>query len=173
MDHLKSTSLKQLEQMYKKEKDPKVKTKLLVVIHKKERRRHKEISKSLKVSDPTIKRTVARFRKEGLKGLYRKHAGGNPGYLKDSQKNQVITYIESEAPTSKQINAYINENFGKSFHPFAMPKFLRSLGFSRITPRKRHYKADKAKQNEWKNDFKKSPRSIWARDTKSSLKTKQ
>lgn len=173
MDYFKSTSIKQLEQMYKKEKDPKVKTKLLVVIHKKEKRKHKDITKSLRVSDRTIKRFVKRFRKEGLKGLYRKHAGGNPGYLKDNQKQQLIKYIEQNNPTSRQINQYIQDNFGKSFHPFALPKFLRSLDFSRITPRKQHYKTDKTKQEEWKHVFKKRLNNKWIWVVQSSLKTNQ
>lgn len=173
MDYFKSASVKQLEQMYKQEKDPKVKTKLLVVIHKKERKKHKEISKSFRVSDPTIKRTIARFRKEGLKGLYRKHAGGNPGYLTDSQKQQVVSYIETNNPTSRQINQYIQANFGKSYHPFALPKFLKSLDFSRITPRKQHYKTDKSKQVEWKQVFKKRRNNKWIWVIQSSSKTNQ
>jgi len=173
MDHFKSASVKGLEKLYKQEQDPFTKNKLLVVLHKKEKKKISEIAKALRISEPTVKRTVRRFKEEGEDGLHRKHGGGNPGYLTDSQRDQVISYIESETPTTKQTNTYISKNFGKSYHPFAMPKFMRSLGFSRITPRKRHYKADKSKQQEWKADFKKSPKSIWIRDTKSSLKTKQ
>lgn len=173
MDHFKSNSLDKLEKMYKQEKDPKVKTKLLVVIHKKEKKKHKDITNSLKVSDRTIKRDVKRFRKEGLKGLYRKHAGGNPGYLKYSQKQRLIKHIKENSPTSREINQYIQDSFGRSYHPFALPKFLRSLGFSRITPRKQHYKTDKTKQLEWKVDFKKRPRNIGIWVTKSSSKMNQ
>jgi len=173
MDHFKSISLNQLEQIYKKEKDPKVRAKLLVVIHKKQKKKNEGIAQYCRIDISTITRIVQRFRKEGVAGLRRKHGGGNPGYLTDSQRDQVIGYIEHETPTSKQINTYINKNFGKSYHPFAMPKLLRSLGFSRITPRKRHYKSDKNKQEEWKAGFKKRPKSIWIRDTKSSSKTKQ
>ena len=173
MDYLKSISVKQLERMYKQEKDPKVKTKLLVVIHKKEKRKHKDITNSLKISDRTIKRVVKRFRKEGKRGLYRNHGGGNPGYLSDSQKQKVIEYIDREQPTSRQINQYIQDNFGKSYHPFAMPKFLRSLGFSRITPRKKHYKSNKAKQEEWKAVFKKRRNNKWVWVIQSSSKTNQ
>ena len=173
MDYFKSSSLKQLEQMYKQEKDLTVKTKLLVVIHKKEKKKHKDITNSLKISDRTIKRVVKKFRKEGKQGLYRKHGGGNPGYLTDSQKQKVIEYIDREQPTSRQINQYIQTNFDKSFHPFALPKFLRRLDFSRITPRKQHYKTDKSKQEEWKQVFKKRSRNTWIWVTESSSKTNQ
>ena len=173
MDYFKSISLKQLEQMYKKEKDPIVKTKLLVVIHKKEMKKHKDITNSLKISDRTIKRIVKRFRKEGKQGLYRKHGGGNPCYLTDSQKQQLMKHIEENSPTSRQINQYIQDNFGKSFHPFALPKFLRRLDFSRITPRKQHYKTDKSKQEEWKSVFKKRRNNKWVWVIQSSLKTNQ
>ena len=173
MDYFKSSSLKQLEQMYKQEKDPKAKTKLLVVIHKKEKKKLKDTAESLKIDVSTITRTVSRFRKEGLKGLYRKHAGGNPGYLTDNQKQQLIKHIEENSPTSREINQYIQTNFGKSFHPFAMPKFLRSLDFSRITPRKQHYKTDKVKQEEWKQIFKKKSQNTWIWVIKSSSKTNQ
>lgn len=173
MDYFRSTSLKHLEQMYKKEKDPKVKTKLLVVIHKKEKKKLNDIAESLKMNISTITRTLARFRKEGLKGLYRKHAGGNPGYLTDSQKQQVARYIETNNPTSKEINQYIQTNFGKSYHPFALPKFLKGLDFARITPRKQHYKTDKSKQIEWKRVFKKRQNNKWIWVIKSSSKMNQ
>lgn len=173
MDHFKSTSVKQLEQMYKQEKDPKVKTKLLVVIHKKESKKHKEITNSLKVSDSTIKRIVKRFRKQGKDGLYRKIGSGSSGYLSDSQRQQLVNHIEQTNPTSRQINQYIQDNFGKSFHPFALPKFLRSLDFSRITPRKQHYKTDKNKQEEWKQVFKKRQNKKWIWVVQPSSKTNQ
>jgi len=173
MDYLKSTSLKKLEQLYKEEKDPKVKTKLLVVIHKKENKKLDTIAETFRINLSTVTRTIKRFRKEGLKGLYRKHAGGNPSYLTDNQKQQLIKHIEENTPTSRGINQYIQDNFGKSYHPFALPKFLKSLDFSRITPRKQHYKTDKAKQKEWKSVFKKRQNNKWVWVIQSSSKTNQ
>ena len=173
MDYFKSTSLKQLEQMYKQEKDSNVKTKLLVVIHKKERKKHKDITKSLRVSDSKIKRIIRRFRKEGEQGLCRKEGSGNPGYLTDNQKQKLTEHIEQEQPTSRQINQYIQDNFGETYHPFSIPRLLRNLKFSRITPRKQHYKTDKSKQEEWKQVFKKRSRNTWIWVTESSSKTNQ
>ena len=173
MDHLKSTSLKQLEQLYKQEKDPKVKTKLLVVIHKKEKKTIKDTAKALRISEPTVKRVVRRFRKQGKNGLYRKTGSGSSSYLSDTQKHQLIKHIETNNLTSRQINQYIQTNFGKSYHPFALPKFLKSLDFSRITPRKQHYKTDKAKQKEWKTVFKKRQNNKWVWVIGSSSKTNQ
>lgn len=173
MNRLKSISLQKLEQMYKQEKDPKVKTKLLVVIHKKEKKKYKEISKSLKISESTIKRTISKFRKHGKEGLYRKPGSGNPGPLENKQKQQLIQYVNVNKPTSKDVNSYMKDNFGKSYHPFSVPRLLRSLGFSRITPRKQHYKTDKFKQEEWKDNFKKRQKSIWIKNTKSSSKMNQ
>ena len=173
MDYFKSTSLKQLEQMYKQEKDSNVKTKLLVIIHKKEKKKHKDITKALKVSDSQIKRIIRRFRKKGKEGLYRKEGSGNPGYLTDRQKQKLIEYIEQEHPTSRQINQYIDDNFDKSYHPFSIPRLLRRLRFSKITPRKKHYKSDKAKQEEWKQIFKKRSQNTWIWVIGSSSKTNQ
>jgi|SRR3989338_1029408 len=144
-----------------------------MVVHKKHGKKQTEISKLTVTPQSTVSDQIDNFRKCGIGGLRRRHGGGNLGYLTDSQRDQVISYMESETLTSRQINTYISRNFGKSYHPFAMPKFLRSLGFSRITPRKRHYKSNKTKQEEWKADFKKRPKNIWIRDTKSSSKTKQ
>jgi len=173
MDYFESTSLKKLEQMYKQEKDSKVKTKLLVVIHKKEKKEHKDITKSLRVSDSKIKRIIRRFRKNGKQGLYRKEGSGNPGYLSDNQKQKLTEHIEQEHPTSRQINQYIEDNFGKSYHPYSIPRLLRNIGYSRITPRKKHYKSDKAKQEEWKAVFKKRQNNKWIWVIKSSSKTNQ
>ena len=173
MDHLKSTSLKQLEKMYKEEKDPKVKTKLLMVVHKKHGKKQIEIAKLIVAPQSTVSDQVNNFRKRGIAGLRRNHGGGNPGYLEDSQKQKLVGFIEQENPTARQVNQYVHDNFGKSYHPFSVPRLLRNLGFSRITPRKRHYKADKGKQQEWKTVFKKRRNNTWVWVTGSSSKTNQ
>ncbi|HLD56978.1 MAG TPA: winged helix-turn-helix domain-containing protein [archaeon] len=173
MDYFKSVSLKDLEKLYKKETDPKVKTKLLMVVHKKQGMKQIKIAKLTVTPQSTVSDQIDNFRKRGIAGLYRKLPDREYGYLGNSQKQKVIEYIENENPTSRQINQYIQDNFGKSYHPFSIPRLLRSLGFSRITPRKRHYKSDKSKQEEWKQVFKKKSKNTWIWVIESSSKTNQ
>ena len=161
MDYLESTSINQLEEMYKHEKNPKVKTKLLMVIHKKHGKTNEKIGEMTLTPMSTVRDQIRNFRDRGINGLRRRHGGGNPGYLTNNQKQKLIRYIETSTPTSREINTYIQNKFGKSYHPFSIPRLLRNMGFSRITPRKQHYKTDKLRQEEWKQVFKKRSQNTW------------
>lgn len=173
MDKFDSSSVNELEMLYKAETQPLVKTKLLAVLYRKEKRTIADISKNLRISESSVKRAVIGFRKNGRDGLIKGHGGGNPGYLTSSQRTLLIRFIEENNPTSRDINSFIKKMFGKSYHPFSVPRLMHSINFSRITPRKRHYKSDKQKQEEWKSVFKKKQKNTWIWVTKSSSKMNQ
>ena len=173
MGYIDSTPFEVLEKAYKEEKDGRIKTRILMVSHRKQGIVYRDIGKFIKMPYCDVWFWVTRFDKEGFDGLYMKEGRGRKSYITKEQKEQVKQYIEKNNPTSKEINAYLNKKFGKSYHPFAIQKFIKKLNFSRITPRKRHLMSDKEKQKEWAGVFKKRHKNGWHWDIKSSSRTNQ
>lgn len=149
MNHLVSTSLKELENLYKKEKDPYVKLRLLVVIHRKEGKDYRTIATILRIAIGKAFFWVKRFSKHGMKGLQRKPgSGGQNRYLIKEQEKELREKLKEHPMTTKEVLVYIKERYGKRYHPNSIPRLLKRLGQSLITPRPRHYKVN--------------PRSGWA-----------
>lgn len=149
MDYFVSTSLSQLEEMVDKERNPAIKLKLLAIWHKKKGKSERSISSILRIPRSTVGYLVRKFRKQGIKGLYRKHgSGGHNRYLTKEQEKQLQKKLSEHPMTSKEVLVYINDKYGKKYHPNSIPRLMKRLGQALITPRPRHYKAN--------------PRSGWA-----------
>ncbi|WP_050816276.1 helix-turn-helix domain-containing protein [Clostridium sp. DL-VIII] len=65
----KHASYETIKALYKSEKNPKIKTRLLTILHLFEGKSSVEISLLLKQSDATIRTTIHRYNKFGLEGL--------------------------------------------------------------------------------------------------------
>jgi transposase len=149
MDYFASTSLSKLKKMIDAEKDatikPTIKQKLLVVWHKKKGETEKGIEEILLVPKSTVGYLFRRFRKKGIKGFERKRkpgSGGHNRYLTKEQEQELKDMLASRPMATKEVLVHIKKNYGKRYHPNYVPKLLRRLGQSLITPRKRHYKAN-------------------------------
>ena len=95
MDHFKSISLNQLEQIYKKEKDPKVRAKLLVVIHKKQKNRQPKGSgyRLYRTRNPNIKTNQHIHQQELwqiLPSICNAKAPEKPRFLEDNPKKAAL-----------------------------------------------------------------------------------
>ena len=87
--------------------------------------------------------------KGGIKGLHRKSgSGGHNKYLTTVQEKQLQQKLKKEPMIAREVLVYINEEFGKKYHPNSISRLMKRLNQSLITPRPRHYKAN--------------PRSGWA-----------
>lgn len=149
MDYLVSTNIKELERLYRNEKNADVKQRLLMCIHRKERQSYGKISETLKIPKAVVYRWVRRFTKGGIKGLHRKPgSGGHNRYLTEIQEKQLQEKLKKEPMTAKDVLVYINKEFGKRYHPNSISRLMKRLKQSLITPRPRHYRAN--------------PRSGWA-----------
>lgn len=149
MDYFALKTVSDLEKMVDNEKNPAIKLKLLVVWHKKRGEKERYISSITRVPRATVGYWVRQFRKYGIKGLRRKPgAGGQNRYLTKQQEHQLRNKLKQQPMTSREVWTYIKENFGREYHPNSIPRLLRRLGQSLITPRPRNYKAN--------------PRSGWA-----------
>lgn len=149
MNYLASTSIKELEELYRTEKNANVKQRLLMCIHRKEKRSYREIGKIIRIPKTIVHRWVQRFARKGIKGLHRKPgSGGHNRYLTEIEEKQLQEKLKKEPMTAKEVLVYINKEFGERYHPNAISRLMKRLNQSLITPRPRHYKAN--------------PRSGWA-----------
>lgn len=144
MNYFASTSLKELKAMYKEEKDGFVKIRLLMVMHRKAGKDYRSIASMLMVSVGKVHYWVDRFVEQGIDGLHRKNDNlDTRRYLTKGQEEELKTVLEAKPMTSKEVRAYIKEQYGKEYHPNSIPRLLRRLGQSLITARPRHYLANK------------------------------
>lgn len=149
MDYFVSTSLSKLEKMIEKEKDAAIRQKLLVVWHKKRGETERDIEDILLVPRSTVGYLIRKFKKEGIKSFQRKPgSGGHNKYLTKEQEKELQVDLKKQPMTTKEVLVRIAKKYKKRYHPNSIPRLLRRLGQSLITPRKRHYKAN--------------PRSGWA-----------
>ncbi len=149
MDYFESTRLTKLERMIEKEKDTAIRQKLLVVWHKKKGKTEREIEAILLIPRSTVGNLIRNFRKEGIDSFKRKpDSGGHNKYLTKQQEKKLEADLKKQPMTTKEVLKYIAKKYRKQYHPKSIPRLLRRLGQSLITPRKRHYKAN--------------PRSGWA-----------
>lgn len=149
MDYFASTSLSKLEKMIEEEKDAVIRQKLLVVLHKKSGATVRYIEDILLIPKSTVSYLTQKFRKEGIKSFQRKPgSGGYNRYLTKEQEKELQDDLKKQPMTAKEVLVRIAKKYRKQYHPKSIPRLLRRLGQSLITPRKRHYKAN--------------PRSGWA-----------
>ena len=142
MDYFKNTSLSRLGKLIDEEKDPAKRNKLLVVWHKKQGRTEEEIQSMLRVPRSTVSHIVRVFRKKGIDGFQRKFPDVQKGYLTKEQEKKLKDKLSKEPMATKEVIVYISNEFGKHYHPNSIPRLLKRLGQSLITPRPRHYKAN-------------------------------
>ncbi len=132
-----------------KEKDAAIRQKLLVVWHKKRGATERDIEDILLVPRSTVGYLIRKFKKQGVKGFQRKPgSGGHNKYLTREQEKELQTNLKKQPMTTKEVLVRIAKKYKKRYHPNSLPRLLKRLGQSLITPRKRHYKAN--------------PRSGWA-----------
>lgn len=142
-----------LIRLYRSEKDVRIRERLLMLVHRKEGKSYRKISEILKVPYTTIQFWVKRSEKNGIEGLKRKKITVHRGYLTQQQEIEVREYAKGK--TSKEIVEFIEKRYGKRYHLFYIPRFLKRIGLSLIKPRKKHYKSDDIKKQEFKEHIKK------------------
>lgn len=156
MDYLDSTSPERLEQMYKTEKNPKVKQRLLMCIHVKEGKTQREVGKIVKAGHSRVCDWVQRFRKWGIQGLHRKQgSGGHNRKLSKQQEKGIAKRLKTNPMTTKEVLVYIKEHYGQTYHPNAIQRFLKRIDQSLITARPVHKDADPLEEERFRKHIKK------------------
>ena len=170
-----SLSKTKLVNLYKKENDPKVKERLLLVIRIREDEQIPfHVVKEMHRSNPWASDWLKRYDKDGIEGLKDRTKSGRPPEL----SKEMVYLIKKELKesnnqgwTTKQVEELIIKKSGIKYHYTHIYRILRKWGFKQKVPRKVH--VNTASKDE-KNHFKKRlPRYLWINSNSSSSNSKK
>jgi putative transposase len=112
---IKHVTREELEDMYKREKNSRIKERLLAILHLYEGKNIPEVSKIIKRSESSIKRWLKRWNKEGYNGLIPELKGGPIPKLPDSEWDKILKEIEEKGMTIKDVKIYIKTTRGVEY----------------------------------------------------------
>ena len=154
---MKTLSTKELIGLSKTETNARKRIRLLAVAHFVGGANRSKIARMLKVSRRSVNTWVENYLSLGIEGLNTKKQKGRASYLSSAQQSELLAYIDKQSQsdsggrlTGESIRQYITLNFDVTYHPNAIYKLLRHLGFSWITSRSRHPKQSQNAQDEFK-----------------------
>ncbi|HXT83281.1 MAG TPA: helix-turn-helix domain-containing protein [Verrucomicrobiae bacterium] len=151
-----------LVNLYKKENDPKVKERLLLIIKVREDNQLPfRVVKEMHRSNPWASDWLKRYDKDGLEGLKNRTKAGRPPELSEEISYQVKQELinSKQGWTTKQVEELIIKKSGIKYHYTHIYRILRKWGFKQKVPRKVHVNTASLEE---KNDFKKRlPRYLW------------
>jgi len=126
--------------LIQKEKNARMKLKLLALLHFHEGKSRYQIAEYLKVSRTSVNKWISSYLTYGLDGLKEKKHTGRPACLTEKQMQQLSRYIKHRATTrntdklqGSDIQAYIADNFGVDYEISNIYRILDRLGYSWIT----------------------------------------
>ena len=152
-----------LVNLYKKENDPKVKERLLLVIRVREDGQIPfRVVKEMHRSNPWASDWLKRYDEEGIKGLKDRTKSGRPAGMSEEISYQIKERTirnSNQGWTTKQAEELIIKKSGIKYHYTHIYRILRKWGFKQKVPRKVHVNTA---SKEEKKDFKKrTPRYLW------------
>ncbi len=153
-----SSTKTKLVNLYKKENDPKVKERLLLIIRVREDGQIPfRVVKEMHRSNPWASDWLKRYDKEGIGGLKDRTKIGRSPEL--SEETSFIIKKElcnsKQGWTTKQVEELIIKKSGIKYHYTHIYRILRKWGFKQKVPRKVHVNTA---SKEEKEAFKKRPR---------------
>lgn len=154
-------SIKTLQDNYKKEKDPDIRERILIVIDLKRGESTRKVAKRFGCSQGKIIYWNKRFNKEGLYGLKTRPIAGKPRKLSDKDIQEIKETLEKNPYgwSSKSVREMIYKGYGIMYGCRHVVRLLHRWGFDLIKPRKRHV----AKDDKEVEAFKKMPERLWTR----------
>jgi len=171
----------ELIDLYKEEKDPKAKVRLLAAIYRKEGMTYQEISEKIKYPLMTVADWCRRMHEEGIKRRYSIKQPGRPEKLTNEQLNHLESVLLKSPQkeglpfvfwTTKLVQHYIEKQYGISYKPRQVRNILHKMGMTCQKPRPRHLKASKKAQEKFKKNLQKGSNLSLKMDSKSSFWTK-
>lgn len=105
------------------------------------------VAEALMIDRETVRSHHKRYRKGGLKMLVSHEAGGSECALTDTQRQQLVAYLESHlCLTAKQVAHYIEQAWQINYSESGVTQLLHRLGFVYKKPKLIPGKADAERQ---------------------------
>lgn len=144
-------------ELYKKEKDPKVRIRLLGLEHKKEGLKFTRIANMLKKSRYAVMDWYNWFTEYGIEGLYDDQRSGRTPFLAKEDEPRFLKELEKLQDEKgggqvigRDIRKMLKEKFNVEYSRTGVYDLLKRLNIVWITGRSIHPKADKEAQEEFK-----------------------
>ena len=119
------TPVEELKDKYKKETNPRVKERLLALIHITEGQSAVYTSQAIKHSKRSITRWVKTYNEKGYEGLIPKFTGGPKPTLTANVWNEILAEIDNKGLTIKDVAVYIKNSRGVTYKYNTLWKILR------------------------------------------------
>jgi transposase len=105
------------------------------------------------VTRPTVTAWIKHVKEGSFDRLTVAPGRGRKPKLSPEQLQKVEEWIQSSRQvTSQRLSVFVKDTFDISISTATAHRIIKSLGFSYMTPRPRHYKADKVKGVEFKKN---------------------
>jgi transposase len=126
-----------LEKGYRTGKSHCFRTRCQMVLLKSEQRTSVEVAAVLGCCEMVVNNWLARYEKEGIKGLATRAGRGRPPIL--SQQNpehvqKVAEEIKKHPNSVKTVVAQLEEDFGLLMHPETLKRFLKKTSIGSVAP---------------------------------------
>lgn len=154
-----SADIKILQDNYKKENDPDIRERILIVIELTRGESTRDIADRFGFSQGKVIYWSKRFRKRGLDGLRTRPRSGKPRELSDKEIETIKEKLGSNPYgwTSKSVREMIYNDHGVMYSCRHIVRLLHKWNFRMIRPRKKNAAVDEAKRKA----FKKMPKGSW------------
>ena len=146
-----SLTKSKLVNLYKKENDPKVKERLLLIIKVREDKQIPfRVVKEMHRSNPWASDWLIRYDKEGLEGLRNRTKSGRPSEISEEISYQIKKELKenNKGWTTKQVEELIVQKSGIKYHYTHIYRILRKWGFKQKVPRKIHVNTASVEEKE-------------------------
>lgn len=152
-------SREKIKKLIKKEKNIRVKERLLAVLWRLQGKTYTEISENLNKQNITTTEWVKRWNKEGYEGLLDKPKPGRPLTLTPDEEKEIIeTVNQSTRITCKILKFKIKDEFNKELTIGGIGAILHRNKLSWKKPKKKDYRQNEEQRKEYQNSLKKRPK---------------
>lgn len=163
------------ESRYKKEKNARAKTRLHVLLLRRQKYAQQEIAAIIHVTQGTVSNVCRRFLKEGFDSVYDKPRSGKPARLSTQQKLALRERVAHEYTDgkirrgwqTKDVISLLRDEFNVHYTQRHVERLLNKIGMSWKVPRPEHKNRDENAVRTFKKISRGRP-SLWQPATQSS-----
>lgn len=166
----------EFEKRYKKEENARAKTRLHVLLLRRQKYTQPEIAAIVHVTQGSVSNICRRYLKEGWSSVYDKPRDGRPALLTRAQKEILREKMKDEIVDdkihrgwqTKDVRLFLKENFNRTFTVQHTRRIMHKIGMSWKVPRPEHKNRDEKAVRTFK---KTSPGRycLWQMNIKSSV----
>ena len=140
-----------LQKVYREEKDPDVRERILIVIDLKMGKSSYEIGGRFGCPHSKVLYWKYRFEKYGIEGLRTRPKSGKPKKLSEKVENRIKKKLDENPHgwKTKSVMELLYKDSGVSYSERHVRRLMHKWGFERITPRPRHILVDEKEQMEF------------------------